>query len=99
MKIAEYGQPSPRSIWIHRIASLIVFVVMLWLTLEGHLWGTVKHLAGQLVALGFIWLSNDYYYDRLIRRTVSYRFLAWIALVTLPIAVPLLVRIFRFTLP
>jgi hypothetical protein len=81
MNDANYAEASPRTVRNHRIASTIVFLLLAWLQISGLAIGSVRFIAAQLLAVGFIWLDEHFYYDRLLKRFVAHRTVAWLALV------------------
>lgn len=100
MKSAEYYTPPAQRVWLHRITSLLVFAVMAWRVFggTGFAWRSVRYLAVQAIALGFIWLSNDYFQDPVSKRIVSYRTVAWI-LMLFPIAIWMAAATFSLIFP
>jgi len=86
MNDSEYARLDPEKVLLHRAASLLVLVLLVWLQFNGWISGGVRLIAIQLIATAFIWFSEDHYMDLVLRRCVSYRTVAWLALVGIPVA-------------
>jgi Zn-dependent protease with chaperone function len=90
MKEAEYEVPSSAGLRMQRIVSLIVLMILVGLEWNGWLYGGIRMMAIQAVATGVIWFVDGDFYEIVSRRCISYRFVAWIVLIGLPLVFNLL---------
>lgn len=99
MKDGDYYMISRREARLHRIAAVITFLILFWVQTQGILFGSVRLIAAQIIAVGFIWFDESFYYDRLLKRQVPHRTVAWIALVGLHPMIWLCRQVFRIIFP
>lgn len=83
MKEADYYRIPRRRAQLHRLSAVLVFLTLAALQFRGAIPGGVRIIAAQLIAVAFIWFDESFYYDRILKRHVSHRALAWVALVGL----------------
>jgi hypothetical protein len=86
MKEADYEVPSSAGLRMQRIVSLVVPILLVGLEWNGCLRGGIRMMAIQAVATGVIWFVDGDFFEIVSRRCVSYRFVAWIVLIGLPLA-------------
>lgn len=99
MKDGDYYKIPRQEVRIHRIASVVVFLILFFLQTQGTIPGTIRIIVAQLFAVGFIWFDESFYYDRLLKRHVAHRTVAWVALVGLHPMIWLCHQTFRIIFP
>lgn len=93
MKEADYEVPTSAGLRMQRIVSLIVLTILVGLQWNGWLDGGIRMMAIQAVATGVIWFVDGDFFEIVSQRCISYRFVAWIVLIGLPLAFNLLILV------